>query len=215
MSESPIENALNENKTAQQAFRTALLAYRGLTGEPAPVLFDGRAPNLRTDAFENCRVFSNRQTMLKALAKGETAAEVGVQHGNFSHFILAELGVETLHLFDMNISQIRPDVRNDPRVRVHEGDSSHNLATLAEGSLDWCYIDGDHRLVGASKDARVASQRTRPGGTLFFNDYTPWSAQEVMPYGVMTVVNRLVNDGHDMLGVALNYWGYFDVALQN
>ena len=36
-----------------------------------------------------------------------------------------------------------------------------------------------------------------------------------MPYGVMTVVNRLVNDGHDMLGVALNYWGYFDVALQN
>lgn len=215
MSESEIEAALGKVTAAQTAFRSALAFYRKLTGTPAPALFDGRPAALRHDAFAGARGYPDRNVMLKALAVGKTAAEVGVQHGNISHFILSNLGVETLHLFDMLPDQIRQDVRSDPRVRIHAGDSSRNLATLPDDLLDWCYIDGDHRLAGAQKDARVAVAKTRPGGVLLFNDYTPWSANEVMPYGVMTVVNALVNEGHDLVGVALNPWGYFDIALRN
>lgn len=199
---------------ALENLQSALRAYRVGTQSPPAFLREKQAPEMRDDAFGDCRVFANRHKMIHAMGKGAIGAEVGVQHGNFSRFILNNLDVTELHLFDRQKDIIREDVRQSPQVSLHIGDSSSELDKLPDAYFDWIYVDGDHSYSGALKDARVAVKKVKPGGTLFFNDYTPWSIGEAIPYGVMAVVNELVNDGLDMTGVALTANGYFDVALR-
>ncbi|WP_323036609.1 class I SAM-dependent methyltransferase [Pararhodobacter sp.] len=208
-------NALREATMAKLvAFREALKAYKRAAKQPPMFLHEKKPVKMRDDALENCRVFSDRFQMMRAMATGDVGAEVGVQRGDFSRFLLDEFSLKTLHLLDMSIPQIRPDVRSDPRVSLHGGDSSTNLKKIAPGSLDWAYIDGDHSYIGAMKDSRAAKVAVKPGGVLFFNDYTMWSPGEAIPYGVVAVVNEMVNEGHDMIAIALSPTGYFDVALR-
>lgn len=195
-------------------FRAALIAYKKEAKQPPFFLHEKRPVKIRDDALKNCRVFTDRFQMMRAMATGDVGAEVGVQHGDFSRFLLDTFDLKRLHLLDLSIPQIRPDVRNDARVSLHGGDSSSNLAKLDPGSLDWAYIDGDHSYRGAMKDARAAQNAVKPGGILFFNDYTMWSPGEAIPYGVVAVVNELVNEGHEMIAIALTPNGYFDVALR-
>lgn len=211
----PNEERLHQQvAAAHAAFRQALFDYRQGTGQPADFLLEKPAPRLRDDAFAHGRLFSDRHVMMRALATGERGAEIGVQHGNFARFMLSELPVKELHLFEMNTALISGDVAGDARVVLHAGDSSQNLLRLPDDHFDWIYIDGDHSYAGALKDARVAVSKVRPGGVLFFNDYTLWSFAEAIPYGVMAVANELANEGHDVVALALNHWGYFDLALR-
>lgn len=196
-------------------FQTAIRTWRRKTKKPPVFLRDGVAPRMRDDAFANTRVFPDRETMMAAVVPaGGIGAELGVQNGHFSRFLLDRLRPRHLHLFDLAVDPIREDVRADPRVRLHAGDSSSNLAAQRDTLFDWIYIDGDHSLTGAQKDAEAALKRVRPGGLLIFNDYTPWSIAEAMPYGVIPVANKLVNDGLAFEAIALSPWGYFDVALR-
>lgn len=195
-------------------FRAALRDYKRAAKAPPQFLHDKIPVKMRADAFKTCQVFADRYAMMRTLATGAAGAEVGVQAGNFSQFMLKDLPVNPLHLLDLSINQIRQDVRDNPRVRLHGGDSSTNLRKLGQATLDWAYIDGDHSYQGALKDARAALHVVKPGGILFFNDYTMWSPGEAMAYGVVAVVNALVNEGHDMLAIALSPTGYFDVALR-
>lgn len=195
--------------------QAAIRAFRRGTGRPPVFLRDGIAPRMRDDAFDGARVFADREAMMAAMVPpGGVGAEVGVQNGHFSRFLLDRLSPAELHLFDLAIDPIRPDVRNDPRVRLHPGDSSANLAAQTGTRFDWIYIDGDHSEAGATRDANAARARIRPGGLVVFNDYTPWSIAEAMAYGVIPVANRTVNDGFAFVAVALSPWGYFDVMLR-
>lgn len=170
---------------------------------------------MRPDAFAGARVFAEREAMMQAVAgQGGIGAELGVQNGHFSRFLLDKLAPKTLHLFDLAMDPIRKDVKDDPRVMLHPGDSSSRLAALKDVVFDWIYIDGDHSRAGANRDARAALERIKPGGMLVFNDYTPWSVGEAMPYGVIPVVNRLVNEGLQFEAIALTPTGYFDVTLR-
>lgn len=195
-------------------FQKTLRAYRASTKQPPLFLLERPAANLRPDAFDNSRVFADRNEMIKNLARGGCGAEIGVQHGNFSAFLLHTLKPSELHLFDRFEDIIREDVKNAPQTHLHIGDSSALLAQCPDQFFDWIYVDGDHSYNGALKDAVVAMDKVKPGGILFFNDYTTWSPMEAAPYGVIPVVNDLVNEGLEMVGVALTATGYFDVALR-
>ena len=63
------------------------------------------------------------------------------------------------------------------------------------------------------KDARVAVRKVKPDGLLIFDDYTGRSPMEAIPYGVVAVVNELVAEGCNVVGLALTPTGYFDIAL--
>lgn len=210
-----IEGFLKQNVLrALSNFQENLKAYKAAIKQPPLFLLEKPAPSLRLDAFNDCRVFANRHEMIKALARGKCGAEVGVQYGDFSAFLLSSFELTELHLFDRFEDIIRDDVKNALNTHLHIGDSSSLLSQCADQYFDWIYIDGDHSYNGARKDALAAMAKVKPGGVLFFNDYTSWSPGEAIPYGVMPVVNELVNQGLDMIGVALTANGYFDVALR-
>ncbi len=194
--------------------RVAVLAYKSLHNALPPCMKDGTVARLDDAFLAGARVFADRHSLVRALAQGAAGAEIGVQNGHFSRFLLDHCAVDTLHLFDTNTSLIRDDVRSDPRVAIHHGDSSSRLKALPDAALDWIYIDGDHSYEGVKKDVEASLAKVRKGGVLFFNDYTLWSPGEVIPYGIVPVVNDLVNNGHHLLGIGLNPWGYFDMALQ-
>jgi predicted O-methyltransferase YrrM len=196
------------------AHQEALRGYARAGGFPRRVLATKDAPRLRDDALSTTRLFPDREALLRAQATGATGGEVGVQRGNFARFMLDNLPVSTLHLFDLNTHMIRDDVARDPRVSIHTGASAARLRELPDATFDWLYIDGDHSYPGVRKDILQALDKVRPGGLIVFNDYVPWSMAEAIPYGVMAAVNETVNDGLDVVGLALTPTGHFDIALR-
>ncbi|MEP1539127.1 MAG: class I SAM-dependent methyltransferase [Paracoccaceae bacterium] len=209
-----ISKAEAEVNAALTNLRKALRGYRQAAGRPPLFLHEKVAPKLRPEGLTEARVFASRHDMMTALVSSGMGGEVGVQRGDFSRFLLDSIGPEKLHLFDLSDRWLRADVRDDPRCELHLGDSANQLARQPNHSFDWLYIDGDHSYKGVHRDALVALQKIKPGGTLIFNDYTIWSPGEAIPYGVIPCVNELVDDGLDMIGVALTHNGYFDVALR-
>ena len=177
-------------------------------------LKDGEAKLLNGEMLQETQLYANRFQMMRDLAVAGRGAEVGVQTGNFSRFLLDEIKATHLFLYDLNTDLTRQDVLDDPRTTMLVGDSSANLAKAEDRSFDWIYIDGDHRHAGVRKDITVARQKIKLDGLLIFNNYTPWSVGEVMPYGVMAPVNDLINEGYPVAGVALAPHGYFDIAVR-
>jgi len=173
--------------------------------------------------LKNCRVVADRFEGLNQLPKRGKIAELGVQKGLFSKSILKTSGPTELHLFDLSFSyenfpfdhEFFVDYIKRGTVTLHEGDSSSLLAQLPDEYFDWIYIDGDHTLEGARKDADVAKTKIKSDGYLVFNDYTIFSPLENMHYGVPHIVNDLcLDDGFEMIYFALNTIGYHDVCIQ-
>jgi SAM-dependent methyltransferase len=179
------------------------------------------APPLTARHVQNCRLFATRDEMLSIAPKGAACAEVGVETGYFSARILERTRPSVLHLVDRNLSLIQYDtfpIRSALDmgvVRLHQGDSSEVLRTFEDGLLDWIYIDGDHSYEGVQKDIAQAVRVVKPDGLLIFNDYTQYSALEQLPYGVMKAVNELcLERQYELVGLALQGLGYFDVAIR-
>jgi predicted O-methyltransferase YrrM len=45
------------------------------------------------------------------------------------------------------------------------------LSGIADGSLDFVYIDGDHRFDAVLMDLEISMQKLRPGGHIALDDY--------------------------------------------
>lgn len=197
--------------------RRSIADYRRVTGGYPPDFMTGRpARNIPFRALGKCRVFPNRNVMLeKLLPAGGRVAELGTWSGDWASVILEEKRPDELHLLDVTFDKLDAGVRADPRISLHLGDSSTNLAKFPDGYFDWIYIDGDHSYEGVVRDARVARQKICHDGILVFNDYTHWSALQAMPYGVVSCVNDMLGGKEwRMIGLALTSNGYYDVALQ-
>lgn len=189
-------------------------AYRKLTGSHPFFLLGREAQAIPQSALEGCRVFADRETLLAQLPRSGRIAEVGTQHGNWALQILETCTPQELHVFDSRLEMLRDEVRNDSRIRLHQGNSSRQLAKLPDASFDWIYIDADHSYAGIRKDVSVAVNKVRKDGLLVFNDYTLWSPREAIPYGVLRCVNELLVDGGwRVTALALTPTGYFDIVL--
>jgi hypothetical protein len=195
--------------------REALSNYRKVTGNEPSFILQKNAPQISLDSLHSCKVYPDRYSLIKAIAPYGIAAEVGVQHGFFSQYILNELSPLGLHLFDVDFSILFQNVADHPSVTLHEGDSSVNLSNLPNQYFDWIYIDANHSYEGVKRDIAQCTNKLKRGGILIFNDYTVWSPLEAEPYGVVCAVNELINSGQwDMLALAVTPNGYFDVALK-
>lgn len=177
-------------------------------------LLDKPAAALPHQEFTDCRVFSTREAMISAMATGPVGIEVGVAFGGFSKHILRHCGTEMLHLLDLDFNRLLPEVEADPRTILHIGRSAEQLATLPDDCADWIYIDADHRYDGCNADAQVARHKLKPGGLLFFNDYSVWAPMNLVAWGVPCVVHQFLKEGWQMRGMTLgDKFGSHDVVL--
>lgn len=82
-------------------------------------------------------------------------------------------------------------------VQLLRGSSSEILPTLADASLKWAYVDGDHRLNGAIYDLRQCDRLVEEGGVIAGHDYLParsnaWARNG--RYGVVEAVTQFCSE---------------------
>jgi hypothetical protein len=139
-----------------------------------------------------------RLRALEEMPRGAVCAEIGTWKGDFSETILRVTQPRTLHLVDPWSwtaddqpyqhdrtgprgddvhTAVRLRFKGDERVIVHRTTSQSFLESLPEGSLDWVYIDGDHRESAVAEDLRLAWRAVRPGGFIVGDDYY-WRDQD-------------------------------------
>lgn len=210
------ENRLQAEQNLRQKLmecRAASHNYQRDFGHPL-FLLDTPAKRLPAREYPECRAFSNREAMMKAMGLGAVGVEVGVAFGGFSRFILKNCAVETLHLIDRGFERLLPDVEADPRTVLHEGDSAEMVAKLVDASADWIYIDADHRYDGCRADAQAAKAKLKPEGLLFFNDYSVWAPMNFLAWGVPAVVHEFLEEGWILRGITLgDQFGSHDVVV--
>jgi len=183
-----------------------LARHLGAKGQPSMAI----PPELLAD----CRVCASRNELVKNLSRAGRVAEVGTYRGEFARHILSSCDPAELHLIDLDLSLLDPDVVNDPRVSTHRGFSHEMLARFSDNHFNWIYIDGDHSYEGASRDAHVASSKVKPGGHLVFNDFA-----HADPYLGAYGVHRAVTEFAVTRGWRFEWWAYepnglYDVALR-
>ena len=67
-------------------------------------------------------------------------AEVGTARGKFARTILEVNNPVELHLIDLDLSQVLPEVLSDKRVQPHESLSYEVLKGFSDAYFDWIYI---------------------------------------------------------------------------
>ncbi|HRK19656.1 MAG TPA: class I SAM-dependent methyltransferase [Hyphomicrobiaceae bacterium] len=171
---------------------------------------------LRPEHIAATKVFATRFDYMASLPTGGTAAEVGVQTGRFSAFLLETVKPQSLHLIDLTFEKLNNTmVREHPAVTLHEGNSAQVLSTFPDEFFDWIYIDAGHLYDDVRADATVAKRKIKPNGLLIFNDYIIWAHHEGFAYGVVPVVNEMcVNEGFEMVALAMHNNMHLDVALK-
>lgn len=161
-----------------------------------------------------CRVCASRNELVKNLPKQARVAEVGTYRGAFARHILDACDPAELHLIDIDVSPLDPAVAADRRVTIHQGLSDETLARFPENHFDWIYIDGDHSHDGASRDARMAATKVKPGGYLVFNDFAH-ADPYLGAYGVHRAVTEFaVTRGWRFVWFAYEPNALYDVAMQ-
>lgn len=182
------------------------------------------APKLNPIHVATCQVFRCREDLVANFTTdGDVGAEIGVQHGHFSSFLLRR-NPRRLWLVDVNLGQImhdaHPEIEDAARGGVvhYANGTSHFAMTevIPVNSLDWIYIDADHDYEAVCNDLRDAVPLLKgPESLIFCNDYTVWDPIGGKAFGVMKAVNEFcLREGWKMIGLGLQGAGFHDVALR-
>lgn len=152
-----------------------------------------------------------------------TAAEVGVQRGEFSDVILSQWS-GTLLMIDRwcrvdgyaDISNVSDEAhllckaaaeavaaRYGTRAVIMHCTSEEAAATVADGSLDAVYIDADHSKQGVLADLWLWRPKVRSGGIIAGHDYLDGSLPEGQ-FGVKSAVLEFF--GREPLIVTSEKW---------
>ncbi len=140
-----------------------------------------------------------RRSVLDALPKNAVGLEIGVHLGDFAAQILKVARPRMLHLIDpwqrmedvgvekclygTAVTQEEMDKRYEGvvsrfgsqiaagKVKVHRATSQQVVSEFEDASLDFIYVDADHRFEGCVADLRDYAPKLRPGGILCGDDY--------------------------------------------
>lgn len=79
---------------------------------------------------------------------------------------------------------------------------SADVVPCIDRQFDLVFIDGDHRRASVLQDARMATEKLKPGGLLVFHDYRKFDGEMDDGHfdpGVTAAVNELLGDGAELL----------------
>ena len=189
----------------------------------------------------NCRVLSDRMSILPLLPKGRVIAEVGVAFGDFSQEMIGIcqpgrfIGIDSFTLHEL------PAVWGKPRqetfgeltheqyyrrrfaepirrgvMEVLAGDSCDALARLPDRSVDIFYVDADHSYESVRGELSIIKHKIRPDGLIILNDYIMNEAEfSHHPYGVIQATNEfMIAEDWEMIYFAFQFYMYCDVVLR-
>lgn len=126
---------------------------------------------------------SHRQVLVD-IARREgwrRGAELGTGHGLLAEQLLA--GCPVLHLIVVDLFR-RPERRaatearlglyqQQGRCSVYEGSTLHAATLIADGSLDFVFIDAGHSYAAVAADIHAWQPKVKPGGWFGGHDYHP------------------------------------------
>jgi SAM-dependent methyltransferase len=178
---------------------------------PAPA----GAPPIPQHLLDGCVMLSDRLAMLDRAPKGGMVCELGTLRGEFARDILARVGPAELHIVDVDLSNCAPDVKADPRVRLHEAMTTDFLAGCPPQMFDMVYVDADHSYAAVHADIAAARDKVKPGGLLAFNDFARIIRPGLGQFGVhQAVCEFMVAEGWPMAFFCMNGEALYDVALR-
>ncbi len=169
----------------------------------------------------NCKLRSNRVSLLDELPKNSHCAEVGVLFGQFSTEIVRVTQPQKFHLFDINneflkcsVEQIRK-MDSNVDIEVHLGESKQTLSKIPSQSLDWIYLDADHSYEAVWAELQEARRIVKTDGYIILNDYIMYDHINRDNYGVVKAANQFcIEYNYELIFFALNNHMFCDIAIK-
>lgn len=151
----------------------------------------------------------NRIEWLDTLPKGSVGAEIGVAAASYSLQMLQRVKPARLYLVDRWALIGNPGAKGKKELQMHTAISkiapyvaqgvalpicawsSEAAEWVPNGSLDWVYIDGDHKPDAVHDDMKKWYQKVKAGGVVAGHDY----ARGLGPYeGANRAIKKLQPD---------------------
>lgn len=104
--------------------------------------------------------------------------EFGVMRGgSLYHFFLNTKDITQIYSIDINFNNINPSVldviKNNPRLKLIEGDSTKFDESIFKNSIDFIFIDGGHDYETVKSDTQKALAMLTENGMIVWDDYSP------------------------------------------
>ncbi len=161
-----------------------------------------KIPSFRIESrhVNDCELVANRVELLKRLPKQGIVAELGVDEGEFSNFIVEYCKPEKLHLIDTWSSRRYNDRKfskvtskfygkiENGRVQIHRKLSTEASFEFNDYYFDWIYIDTDHRYRTTLDELYAFSKKVKKGGFIAGHDYVMGNWTKSIKYGVVEAV---------------------------
>lgn len=179
---------------------------------------------------------ATREQLLSHLPTGEAVAEVGVANGAFSKVIAATCAPRRLILVDAwakiddpaymadpnnrslaegerNYEHVRSLFADNAAVDIHRALSHDAARDVADGSLDWVYIDAMHTRDAVLSDLRTWGAKVRDDGLIMGHDYAAHTSAKKMGFGVVEAVHDYVREtGRELLMVTAEDYPSYVIA---
>jgi predicted O-methyltransferase YrrM len=99
--------------------------------------------------------------------------EIGVSRGANAIRMLKNLNIKHLYLIDPDEKAVGKEMFKKHKTKIEFiFDYSYNAyKEIPDGSLDFCYIDGDHSYNGVKKDIELYYSKVKKGGVLCGHDF--------------------------------------------
>jgi len=140
----------------------------------------------------------HRKRVLDFFPKNSTGVEIGVFKGDFSANILSYVNARKLYLVDPWENFDEPDVKeswyhasskfnmehihksvvskfsdeiSEGRVEILRGKSCDVMDAIPPASLDFAYVDGDHRFEAVLQDLEICAPKVKRRGVVVLDDH--------------------------------------------
>jgi SAM-dependent methyltransferase len=156
---------------------------------------------------------------------GKNVLEIGVGGSSFSRIILesdpaitltaidpffdTEGALSDFYNHDVNVKKIKPlQTEFGSRYKFILGESPKDLESIPDNSVDWVFVDGDHRHDSALADLQVAQRVIRPGGIIACHDFAVHDRARANLIEVVEATRTFLakNEGMTFYGIDLSVY---------
>jgi len=165
-------------------------------------------PELTYYHVRNGKLLANREQLLELLPPNGVAAELGVDHGDFSRKILDINIPDKLHLVDVwqserypeklfhEVNQKFKDEIDKGTVVINRGLSTEVVNQFADEYFDWIYIDTAHSYKVTKDELEFFLPKMKKGGIIAGHDFIVGEIDVPWKYGVIEAVYEFCKKHH-------------------